>query len=70
MRRKRGESSRLRPFAEEDENLRRSIETGLVQNDRGQVINYLEIYEGDIVNPAMQQVLHAAQHQLLKNVSP
>jgi hypothetical protein len=42
----------------------------LVPNDKGQRIKYLEIYEPDVVNPTMQQVLHEAQQQLLKNASP
>jgi hypothetical protein len=52
------------------DNLRLSIKTGLVPNDQGQGIKYLEIYEPDVVNPAMQQVLHEAQQQLLKRASP
>jgi hypothetical protein len=52
------------------DSLRRSIQTGLVPNDHGQVINYLEIYEPDVDNPLMQQVLHEAQQQLLKITPP
>jgi hypothetical protein len=51
-------------------NLRLSIKTGLIPNDHGQVIKYLEIYEPDVVNPAMQSVLHEAQQQLPKQTSP
>jgi hypothetical protein len=51
------------------DNLRLSIRTGLVPNDQGQMVEYLEIYEPDIVNPSMQQVLHEAQQQLLKRAS-
>ena len=35
-----------------------------------QVVNYLEIYEPDMVNPSMQQVLRDAQKRLLRNTSP
>jgi len=52
------------------DSLRRSIQTGLVPNDHGQVINYLEIYEPDVGNPLMQQVLHETQPQLLNNAPP
>jgi hypothetical protein len=52
------------------ENLRLSIKTGMVPNDQGQVVKYLEIYEPDIVNPSMQQVLREANQQLLKRASP
>lgn len=52
------------------DSLRRSVQTGLAPNDRGQVINFLEIYEPDVGNPLMQQVLHEAQQQLLKNAPP
>jgi len=58
------------PSSDPVEDLRLSIKTGLVPNDQGQVIKYLEIYEPDIINPAMQQVLHDAQQQLLKNATP
>jgi hypothetical protein len=46
--------------------LQQSIGVGLTPNDQGRTINYLEIYEADIVNPSMQQALHAAQLQLSK----
>jgi hypothetical protein len=52
------------------DSLRLSIQTGLVPNDRGQVINYLEIYEPDVGNSLMQEVLREAQQQLLKNARP
>ena len=37
--------------------LRRSIDQGIQRNDRGQHINYLEIYERDVVAEEMQPVL-------------
>ena len=52
------------------ENLQRSIETGLARNDRGQGVRYLEIYEPDILNPAMQQALHDGQQHLVKHAAP
>ena len=63
-------SQQMGPSSDPVENLRRSIEAGLVPNSQGQVIKYLEIYEPDIVNPSMQQVLHEGQQQLLKTASP
>jgi Beta-galactosidase len=61
---------RMGPSADPVDNLRRSIATGLVPNARGQVVKYLEIYEPDIVNPAMQQVLHEGQQKLATSASP
>jgi hypothetical protein len=65
----------LRPQQMGDSNdpaddLRLSINAGLVPNANGQVVNYLEIYEPDIVNAMMQQVLHDGHQQLLKSPSP
>jgi hypothetical protein len=40
--------------------LRRSIDKGMVLNDAGRHIDYLEIYEADVVPPDMQPVLRYA----------
>jgi hypothetical protein len=40
--------------------LRRSIDKGMAQNHAGRHINYLEIYEGDVLAPDMQPVLEYA----------
>jgi len=40
--------------------LRRSINKGMVVNAAGQHVNYLEIYEGDVLAPDMQPVLQYA----------
>jgi hypothetical protein len=63
-------SQQMGPSSDPVENLRRSIEAGLVPNSQGQVIKYLEIYEPDIINPSMQQALHEGQQQLLKTAFP
>lgn len=47
-----------------------SIDTGLVPNSQNQTIKYLEIYEPDIVNPSMQEVLREAREKLLEIPSP
>ncbi len=49
------------------ESLRLSIATGLVPNDHGQVIDYIELYEPDVVNPALQPLLHDTQQKLSKD---
>lgn len=40
--------------------LRRSIDEGMQPNNRGQHVNYLEIYERDVVAEEMQPVLRYA----------
>jgi len=40
--------------------LRRSIDEGMHPNNRGQHVNYLEIYERDVVAEEMQPVLRYA----------
>lgn len=40
--------------------LRRSIDKGMAPNNVGRHINYLEIYEGDVLSPEMQPVLKYA----------
>jgi hypothetical protein len=37
--------------------LRRSIDKGMVLNSAGRHVNYLEIYEGDVIPADMQPVL-------------
>ena len=40
--------------------LRRSIDKGMAPNNAGRHINYLEIYQGDVLSPDMQPVLEYA----------
>jgi len=40
--------------------LQKSIEKGMAPNKAGRHVNYLEIYEGDVLAPTMQPVLHNA----------
>ena len=41
--------------------LRRSIDKGMAPNAAGQHVDYLEIYEGDVLSPDMQPVLQYAE---------
>jgi hypothetical protein len=40
--------------------LRRSIDKGMAPNNVGRHVDYLEIYEGDVLSPDMQAVLKYA----------
>ena len=40
--------------------LKRSIDKGMAPNQSGRHVDYLEIYEGDVLPPAMQPVLKYA----------
>jgi hypothetical protein len=62
-------SERMGTSSDPATNLQQSIDKGLTPNDQGHSIDYLEIYEADVVNPSMQQVLHAAQQHMSKNAT-
>jgi hypothetical protein len=57
---------RMGPTGDPVDGLRRSIELGLGPNASGRAIKYLEIYEPDVLNPVMQQVLQEARQQLVR----
>jgi len=56
--------TKVGPAGDPAKDLQAAVDKGLARNKAGRTIAYLEIYEPDIVNPAMQAVLQAAQQRL------